>query len=384
MRQLYFALGLLVLNSALFSQTQSIALKFGELADFANNHSPVIEQLNQQLNLHKNERNIALAWRNPAINFSEEGLDVNGITEKEQFFTISKQFEMPWTYVMRRRAWNTFENAAKLANHQQRTDFISEVKTGYVELQSMNGYAQQLNRFQHIINEIANIAENQTGQGSLSAFDHKLIQMALFNLQAKLLSIDKEKLQHEGEWKARLGIDQTQQLNLVSAIPFKPVELKSVAAYLNSLEDTPGIRQANTEIDFLKKMTRVESTAMVPYFDFSGGLKRYADEQDGYIFGISIPLPVFNRNTQQARKFDLQHNMHAARLSLHRNLLKNKIQGLKIQIDHSAALLSSNHALFATNEMTYDVLYNYQQGVISVTDVVNTIQVYTESLQNYY
>jgi outer membrane protein TolC len=386
MRHLFYALfGLLVCWQSVFSQNAAVELTFSDLSDFIDTHSPIAAQLNQQLNLSQAERSIALSWSNPSIDYAEETLDGGGNIEREQFLTFSKQIEMPWTYRLRRQAWNALGKSTDFSIRQQRKMFLSEMKAGYVALQSMNNSIQRLDRFRGIIHEISGIAQNQTAERTISAFDHQLFQMALLSLQARRISIEKERQQLEGELKMKLGINQSQQLTLVSVIAFKAIELKSADAYFASILNTPGIQSEHSKLAYLNKMIQVESSAFIPSLDVSAGLKRFADAADGYTFGISLPLPIFNQNMKQARIFKIQRNIQETNFALHLNLSKNRTQLLIDEINRSAEFLKGNQSLFESkNNVTENVLLNYQQGSISITDVLNTILVYTESVENYY
>jgi len=386
MRILFYSLiGLWVCWQSVFSQTETVVLTFNELPEYINAHSPIVEQFNQLLNINKVERKMALSWNNPNLNYSEEALDNAGTYEKEQFLTVSKQFEMPWTYTLRHQAWGAFEKAAIFSKKQKVNQFLSEMKRGYIKLQSMNHFITRLNHFKSIIDEISVIAQNQADEGTISIFDHKLFQMALFKIQSRLIATQKEKQQLEGEWKTKMGIDESQKIMLKSGIEFKEIQLNSVETYYSSISNTPVIQKEKTELQFLDKMGQAESSNLIPFLDVSAGLKRFSNNQRGYTFGLSMPIPLFNPNLKLSRKYKMEKSMQETNLALHQNRLKNKIRLLIDEINVSRNLLTANQTLFdPRNDVIDNILLNYNQGVITLTDVLNTIQIYTESLESYY
>jgi outer membrane protein TolC len=384
-RLLFSLIGIWVCWQSVYSQTATVDLSFNELTQYVNAHSPIAEQLNQLLDLNKVERKIALSWNNPSIDYSEEALDNNGVTEREQLLALSKQIEMPWTYALRRQGWNAFEKAAALSHKQRMNEFLGDVKTGYVELQSFNNYIEQLNRFKLIINEISEIAKNQAAEGTISVFDYKLIQMALFNLQAKLIEVGKQKNNLEGEWKTKIGIDRSQKLNLKSEISFREIQLKSAQEYASQIINTAGMQMQRSELRFLDKMVQLESGNFIPSLDLSAGLKRFADGQDGYTFGVSMPIPIFSSNLTQARKYKIERSIKQTEIALYERTLKNRIQMIVDEINLSSNLLRENQSLFESgDEFSSNISFNYQQGAITINDVLNTVQVYTETIENYY
>lgn len=384
-RLIYSLIGLLVCWQSVYSQTATVELSFSELTQYVNTHSPIAEQLNQLLDLNKVERKIALSWNNPSIDYSEEALDNNGATEREQFLTLSKQIEMPWTYALRYQGWNAFEKAAALSYRQKKNELLGVVKTGYVELQSMNSYIEQLNRFKLIIDEISEIAKNQAAEGTISVFDHKLIQMALFNLQAKVIEVEKQKNNIESEWKTKIGLDRNQKLNLKSEIVFKKIQMKTAEEFGSKILNTAGMQMQRSELRFLDKMVKLESSNFIPSLDVSAGVKRFADDQDGYTFGVSVPIPIFNSNLKHARKYKIERSIKQTDVAIYERTLKNRIQMIVDEINLSSNLLKENQSLFdSRDEFTNNISFNYTQGIISINDVLNTVQVYTETIENYY
>jgi cobalt-zinc-cadmium efflux system outer membrane protein len=155
-------------------------------------------------------------------------------------------------------------------------------------------------------------------------------------------------------------------------------EAPPLPVLLERLAQSPGVNRANSELQRRLALGRVERARRMPDLAVTVGSKK--DEQLGHrqaVFGLSLPLPLFDRNqgridesaqrTQQARA-----ELAAATASLaselriaHSRLLLARGQALALQSDHLPAARSTYEA----------ARKGYEYGKFSILDVFDAQRV---------
>ena len=177
----------------LFSQSDTINISFGEIKEFIDTYSPIVKMINRSYDLTEAERKLDLKWTNPTIDYSQEVIQNNVSNEKEQFLVFSKQFEMPWLHLTRRQSWQYFIASADYQKKDNYNNFISDIKSGYIQIKLIEDQINRLEEFRQVIENVEKIAQHQMEEGAISGLNFQLIRMTQFNTDAKLIEQKKRK-----------------------------------------------------------------------------------------------------------------------------------------------------------------------------------------------
>ncbi len=385
-RKLFACLGVFfTFISPVFSQDRIVAISFGELDEFAARNSPEVKVIEQTYNLDVTEGKIDLQWSNPVINYSQEFVEDSSSEQREHFLTLSKQFEMPWVYSLRRQSWDFQLKAASYQKEQKLKNFISEIKSGYVEIKLMEEQAERLKGLSKVITDTAEVAKSQLEEGAISGIEQNLIQLTLSNLDSRLLRLEQERRSLVSEWKIRIGVEETDDVLLLTEVGFKPVPIQSADAYVSMIPSTPGFLQRERRIDAAEKRVNMERSSLFPHFNLFGGYKRVDPDFNGFIVGVSLPLPLLNFNKPQVEKQQSELILSKNDLFYYNSRLQNQIKtGLMTIEGYSASLKKTTPQFHSTQDLIDKTVFSYKEGQISLTDLLNSIQIYSESVEQYY
>lgn len=372
--------GLMMIPPA-FSKDETVVINFDGLVKFAIKQSPVVRIIEQTYGLTETERNMDLQWTNPEFNYSQE--DAGG--QMEQYLTLSKQIEMPWVYTRRRKSWEAQLESAEYKNEDQIRRFISDLKSGYIELKLLGTQLEHLNRLKDMIVNVSDVAQDQLIEGTLSGVDQYLIQMTLVNINARLQLIERTKQSVKSRWKADMGISASAQLQLLTDIHFQPVELESIDHYQSLIPNTPGYRQRQMKKVAIQSRIQMERRSVIPRFSLFGGLKKLEQDRDGYLAGISIPLPVFNQNRSVIQKQRIELKITDSEFERYQQILQGQIKTLVLTIQNLGAALKMAETYFNEDQNMIDSIQtSYQEGWMSLTEMLNAIQIQTDGIQQFY
>lgn len=112
-------------------------------------------------------------------------------------------------------------------------------------------------------------------------------------------------------------------------------------ALLSRIEETPGMRMATHEAARREALAGIERSRRYPDLTVSVGLKRDAElGRNQSVFGLSVPLPLFDSNRgnvreAQARSTQAQDDLHGVRANLSSELLqaRSRMSASRLEAD---------------------------------------------------
>ena len=236
-----------------------------------------------------------------------------------------------------------------------------------------------------VIVNVSGIAQDQVTEGTLSGVDQHLIQTTLFNINAGSQAIELMLQSVESQWKVALGIDALADLQLLTTILFQPVALETTAHYLSLIPGTPGYRQREMMVQALKSRIRMEWGRVIPYFNIFGGTKWATPSQNGYVAGISIPLPVLNRNRALINKQQIELAITVREFERFQQSAWGQIETVVLAIRNLGTSLAMMETNFdAAPAMIASALVSYQEGWMSLTELLSAIQIHDHGIQQSF
>ncbi|MCH7859784.1 MAG: TolC family protein [Candidatus Marinimicrobia bacterium] len=382
LRQLNFAyFGWVILVCSVAAQENTVSLTFDQIAGRALEHSPEAEIIRRSYDVVRADQALDLQWTNPSLGFSQEVVG----DQPEQYLILSKAIEMPWVRARRRQSWQSHIEAVGYTKDDQTRRLISELKVGYIKLKLLETQLVRRAQLKEVIVNVSGIAQDQLTEGTLSGVDQHLIQTTLFNINAGSQAIELMLQSVESQWKVALGIDALADLQLLTAILFQPVALETTAHYLSLIPGTPGYRQREMMVQALKSRIRMEWGRVIPYFNIFGGTKWATPSQNGYVAGISIPLPVLNRNRALIHKQQIELEITVREFERFQQSVRGQIETVVLAIRNLGTSLAMMETNFdAAPAMIASALVSYQEGWMSLTELLSAIQIHDHGIQQYF
>ena len=337
LRQLNFVyFGWVILVCSVAAQENTVFLTFDQIAGRVLEHSPEAEIIRRTYDVVRADQTLDLQWTNPSLGYSQEVVG----RQPEHYLILSKAIEMPWVRARRRQSWQSRIESAGFSKEDQTRRLISDLKGGYIELKLLKTQLERLAQLKDVIVDVSGIAQDQLAEGVLSGVDQHLIQMTLFNINARSQAIELMLQSVESQWKVAMGIDASADLQLLTGIQFQPVVLEAMAQYLSLIPGTPGYRQREMMVQALRSRIQMERGRVIPYFNIFGGTKRVASSQNGHVAGISIPLPVLNRNRARIQKQQIELEIAAREFERYGQSVRGQITTLVLAIQNLGASLA--------------------------------------------
>ena len=376
---LFVGIGVRV-NGATAPEMGDLIIGFEHIESLAHSNSPHLRLLAHEIEVVQAERREALAWSNPALAYDHE----QAASAREWQVTLQKHFTRPFSQGSLRRGWDRRVQSAELRGMQARHDLVAELKTGYVQLRLLESQLARFDRLADLVDLTAGVAGSRHAEGELSGLDRKLVRLAAYTIEAAAQRARSERRRLLAAWRADMGIPTIRTLKLATSIAFQPVDLDDVATYQGRLAVMPAEQAQVTLAQALEAQAGAVRSGLVPGLYVYGGLKRFEPDLDGFVAGVAVDLPLFDRGAGEADRLRAERRIVENELSFEKTRREGEVAALVASLRDAQALLAEFAADLAQDSLADALLLSYREGAITLDDLLGAIQIEVTSLEAYH
>lgn len=368
-------------STASTAPVNDVSIRFEDIESFARAESPRARIIAQKLAAATAEQDRDLQWSNPSLAYDHE--------ENESFrewqLTLHKRFEMPFSQAGLRDGWEGTIRAEELRGKQESENLLAELKGGYVRLRLFENYLDRLKRLAGLVDLAATVADERYTEGELSGTEKQLIQLAAFSVDATSRRIQQEHRQDAAFWRAEMGLSSMVTVDLVTPVTFLPFDLDGPDAYAAMVSHRPGLQAQASLAQALGSQAEAARPDIVPGMDIHGGYKSFASELNGFVAGIAVDLPFFDRNAGASKRLEAERLIveHEMAISMARS--RNEIAALIDAITAAQAPLAGfTERLDQGPPLAETLLFSYREGSITLDALLGAIQIESSAVEDYF
>ncbi|MBN2001229.1 TolC family protein [candidate division KSB1 bacterium] len=364
---------------SVFAQKTSVNLEFSRLHDYAKLQSPFMIQIQNDYRSRQSERNIELQLSNPELEWETEKLqDIHTQDrDSEMILALKKEFAMPWKYAHKKSAWDHIMAGALYEKKQNELDVLAYLKMGYVNIQLIEKKRQSLQQFFNILERASRITRDRKSEGAISGLENDVLAASLNNLGAKLVLLEKQQRDVLSSWKVAMGLKGEQEIHLTSPVNYVAIDLDTLNFERNNYA-LKALAENNTAQQYTVQEHKI---SFLPHITAFGGYKRAGDRMEGYIAGISLPVPLLNRNKSQVQQAKIQLSKLDTERSLQLQILAEEVNNRRSFIVSLAEYLENSEP---GETMVTNLIYAYQEGWLSLNELLSGSEVYANAIDQYY
>ena len=353
-----------------------------DIPAMAISQSPLSLILDGDLSLAQAERDLAVRWTNPSLVWEMEEVGADGESEREWVVALEKEFAMPWSYAKKRSGSNLRLESSRLGWEASRWRLISHMRHGYVNLKLRDIEMELLEIFEEIIGDASRVITDRKEQGTVSGVEKRLLDMSLIAVRARMVSSRLERREIMDEWKTAMGIPVENEVILVSELDLNEDWLSSDGMGAGGSSDLESRRLA---VEALNKNIGLEKGDIFPSLSVAGGYKNVNDEFTGFVIGLSMPIPVLNRNSGGIDRARAEHRKAEMELDLYETSRERHLSRLMQAASEEAGLLKRYHGDFELiEEHVRDLAVSYREGWLDLGDFLEGIRTYADGIESYF
>ncbi|MBK7381071.1 MAG: TolC family protein [Ignavibacteriales bacterium] len=326
---------------------------------------------------------------NPEANFEAEdflgGKELSGITGSQYTLSGSQLFELGGKRSSRINLAEKEINSAQGNYELIKLDVIAQVKSAFFGLYQIHHQILLQQKFIQINEEILKTVSERVKAGRTSPAEESKVKVALINSQIELQRLQRSYSSAQTKLNSLLG---TVGKNLVPSTDlfeqlFTPPNREDV---LEELENIPSIKNLGNESNFRKAQLQLEKSQAIPDLTASLGV-RYLNElkTNSFVAGLSIPLPIFNRNqgniqSAEVRIQQMDEIINSRKLTVI-SLLNTSFNNL-LSAYNNAVQLREN--ILPESEKAYEITrQGYLQGRFAFIDLLDAQRTLFETQTQY-
>lgn len=373
--------GAAVLPGTARAQAGDLTLHFHEVEAFARASSPRLRIIDEEAGRAEAEKDAALQWSNPGLAYDHE--QYSDFIDWQ--LTVNKRFEMPFNQSSHRSGWKDQVRSAELRAEQDVLNALADLKAGYVWLRLREAYMDRLAEFGEFVAIASSVAETRHQEGELSGIDQKFIELSALSIDASYRQVRRQHRAFAARWRAEMGIPPGTELALATPVTFRQFGLQDRQRYLDAIAGRPGVRSRTLEAAALGKHADAVRPSLVPGMELYGGYKRFDPGFDGWVAGLAVDLPLFDRKGGPARQFEAEQRIAEAEIAVDISGVKAEIVALLEMIEDTGPALAVYAERCAEIAPLADVLLvAYREGSITLDAFLNSLQIEAAALENYY
>lgn len=344
------------------AQTPPSVLTEAEAVRMALTAAPV-ESLNAaELALARADAQRERLWPNPFLDISRESA-----AEDEDFVTITQSLDLSGRRSLRRRAAALRVDAVRGDVAESRLALARLVRSEFNAVVTQQELVDGLARWTERINEAAATAARLQAGGEVSGYDRRRLERERVGAEARLMAERGALAAAKLRLASRIGADSLDGVTLERTAPrLSAVDIRARVA------QRPDVIALDRRIEAAELDARAARRWKVPSVDLTAGAKR-SDTADGAIFGVGLPLPLFNRNQDELAKADAL----VAKLTAQRTLLITRATGEALGLAREADELrrAAQHfrdgAVPTSERLTATAEAAYRAGEVGILELLD-------------
>ncbi len=377
--------------------THTAELTLAQALTLALIRNPKLAAFSWEIRARKEMTQQAKLRPNPEIGIVVENIlgedESRGVQAADTTLQLSQLIELGGKRASRQLIANLERDLAGWDYETTRLDIIAKTSKAFFALLTTQERLQLGRENLKLAQEVFNTVKLRVEAGKASPLEESRAQVMVNKSRIALDKNKRELAASRYQLSSTWGASQP-HFTKIADNRDKINEPQSLTSINKWLAQNPEISRQRTEIDLQKARLSLAKATGIPDMTVGGGIKRHEDNDNyTFLFGVSMALPVFDRNQGGIRAAQADV---AVRESQHRN----------VEIELKTALSQSHEALQAAysevNSLQKQILpiaketfesinYGYRQGQFEFLDVLDAQRTLIElkeqlinSLQEYH
>jgi len=317
---------------------------------------------------------------NPALNLEIEDFsgDRNGFDETENTFSLSQKIELGGKRRARTALATSMTKLEEAKTKLKLANLIRDVEIAYSDVLLSQTKFQLTKEQEEFARSVLKTVKEKVEHGGILVSEQTKAEITL-----QIISIDSQKAKNNLEQKKRvLSSFWNGSLNDIAKLNSNKNSSITSELQIPPIESFLSLQVQSMQIEISKDNLTNEEAKVISDITFSGGYRRFEDtDTDAFIAGLSIPLPLFNKN--QGRVSQASNEIEASKESYQQyaTLLSNEVdllmQTKEILLKERTAILK--HLLPSSQKALKQIQEAYRLGRVGYLDLIDSQRAYFDT-----
>jgi cobalt-zinc-cadmium efflux system outer membrane protein len=283
------------------ASAQSLPLSLQAAFDRALSRPEVTQQFQSLRSEGEGLEQIASRWSNPEFSFDQEEVSGGGTETTERTYSLSQTFDISGERTLRREAAAAAKRAKKSEVAVRAHDIRNEVRTRYFEALYAQRQVRTLDDWVERIARLTSDLRKQVERGESSRYDLQRLEQTRLAFSGEQSRAQATSTRQRARLLALVGLPVSSHITLTEDLI--PPPAPALEALREVADRHPELNKLAALRDEAQLSARAERRAALPDVGVSLGVKTVSGtgpDEDGYVLGLSVPIPLFDRRNGQA------------------------------------------------------------------------------------
>lgn len=312
----------------------------------------------------------ARTWDNPSFEFTREQIDEAGNGISEDFYTLSQSITRPDLRRKRVAAALLMRDQATLQNQITQLDLKDQVAQLFYGVLHLQQRQVLLNTWFDEMKAQHQRLQAYREEGFISGYELRMLDLQMREAQREA--------QHNENLYQKERRFLFEWLQLGDPRPLQDTLLPAQQASADS-ENHPRLRALQASAQAAEARAKASNKLLFSEFTLQAGVKRYQDDffsDTGWVFGVAVPLPAFNRG--QGERAMAQAQARAAKAEA--ALAKVRFTARERALEQALARQLASYKTYETatlndaNQLVEIAKLGLEEGEFSVSEYLRAMQ----------
>ncbi len=338
----------------------------------------------KKADLKKNDAEVieAKIFTNPEASYNLESVK-NGAKEREETYSLSQRMPVVGQRSKKIETALKKRDARTLFYEHEKAGLLAQMKQSYYRALLLLENMKAMESIIEMLRDVEGKTEERFKAGDVSEAElmrvmaeRKKVLRSLEGLKAET-TVEKKKL------ALMLNLPED-TFDLRDDFRYRASSLQKKDLVGRALEDRADVRAQAALLEASESFLSLSRREAVPQVAIEAGYKRRTGGFEGFVFGLSIPLPVFDRNQgnialaqAELEQERLNYELLKKNAEYEVNLLYEKLTSLKARVSDITGQLDT------TKELTKISLIAYEEGEAGLIELLDAVRTEKELLMEY-
>ena len=395
---------IVVFAASAVAQDLPPVLSLQDAIQMARGRNPTLAAASNEVEMAEGARLQASQWLNPAITSTSEGYPLFESSSKPSFwdaqdFTLraDQEIELGDRRKLRTASAATGVDIARSRQLDQRRLVDLAVQRVYLQAVLAKAERAVARAALEDIDRMLGITKARLGQGEIAGGELRRLQVERLRFVDDLFATDLALRNAKAALLAAIGYpDLARDFDVSGALTELPAvfnafgtgvastTLDRPAIEVQAMAGRPDLLAARTEQQRADTETQLQRALRTANLTVGGGYKR-TETSDGVVFGVTVPLPLFNRNPGGIARAEAERRRAG-------NLATATEIGVRLDVQQAVNAIEVNQArvryieqetLVAAREARDAVMAAYQVGEAGLIDYLDAQRAFRDTLRIY-
>lgn len=317
--------------------TSTLAMTLDEALELAAGQSPELRAARAETAAAEAEIQSSALWENPELELEAEGIggDNSGIDSAEYTALLAQTVPVFGKKRIERRIAGTAAEAARFGELQTGLEFELRVREAFVDVQAEEKSAAVRSEQVDLATDFLETAQKRYEAGAAAEIEVLRAEMQLEESRLAFQAAENRLQAARNQLARLLGLPEIEPLE---GDFFQPLDraIEQIPEKLNAESSNPFIQYGRAVEDQAAAEAELARRSRIPDLTLAAGA-RYEEEGHGqtWLFGASIPLPLWNRGRAEILSAGLAAEAAGAQRDLVHRELEQELETLRTEFENA-------------------------------------------------